>query len=187
MTPGPALTLTFFGRFRALSSAARTITMLAAARALDPGLQLRVRCQGGLDATDRALAMEAGVSALFESYESTHGEASLSLLTGSDVLLLSSETGRDEIIPAKLFDYLAAARPVLSLCENPDVADILARTGAGTQCPDPQRAAQVLVACAQAKRSGAGLPIAAELDLNARDALSARTTTRRLATLLHDA
>lgn len=187
VTPGAALTLTFFGRFRALSSAARISQLLARLRQLHPdAAEVRVRCVGGLDAFDRARAEALGIADAFESIPSLPLAQGLRMLRQSDLVLLSSEPGRDEIIPAKLFDYLAAGRPILALADNPDSRAILESTGLGQQFSTEQldAAAQALAACVRAKRGNQPLPLSRGHDPQRTHAFSAAATTARLARLL---
>jgi glycosyltransferase involved in cell wall biosynthesis len=125
---GP-LRLRFFGRFRPLASATRIIEVLAAR----PRAPVKVHCVGGLDREDAARARTAGVDDHFVDDEPVSPERGRSVLRGSDLLLLSTEPGRDEILPGKLFEYLAAGRPILSLADSPELQAILHRTGAGVQ------------------------------------------------------
>ena len=62
-----------------------------------------------------------------------------------DLLLLSTHPLRDDIIPAKLWDYLLADRPILSLCPNPEVGEWIDRYRAGIQATDAPHAARMLL------------------------------------------
>lgn len=188
VAPGEALVLSFFGRFRALSPATPTIRLLARLRELDADAVARVRVQsvGGLSGDDLALAERMGVAEAFSEQREVPRERTLATLRSADLLLLSTAPDRDEIIPAKLFDYLAAGRPVLSLCENGDVAQILARTGQGEQYSSREldAAAARLLACVQAKQRNDPLPIGRERDLDAVREFAAPRLAGRLATLV---
>ena len=163
--PG-VLTICFFGRFRPLSSATRVIETLARVAELQPTAvsQLRIRMAGPLEAADEARARRAGVFEVFEPFQPVAAHAAGPLLEAHDVLWLSTEPGRDEIIPAKLFDYLAARKPILSLCQNADVATILQETGTGTQVTTAHDAARCLLAALRAKREGVPMPFGAVVD-----------------------
>jgi hypothetical protein len=56
----------------------------------------------------------------------------------ADILLLIEGEERSLQLPAKLYDYLAAERPILAVGAHAELADILERTGAGvsTGCGD---------------------------------------------------
>lgn len=130
---GAQVILRFFGRFRPLSSAARIIAVLSELKRLDPEAlaAIEVRSVGGLDDPDRRRAEAAGVADRFFSEDPVSREQRNERLASSDLLLLSVERGRDEILPAKLFDYLAGGRPVFALADSPEIAGILQQTGVG--------------------------------------------------------
>jgi hypothetical protein len=185
-SPERALSICFFGRFRRLSSAAAIIDVLAALRRRDPSALacLRVHMVGPLEPSDEARARAAQVFSVFEPFAPVPAFEATDFLHGQDLLLLSTERGRDEIIPAKLFDYLAAGRPVLSLCENPEVSELLARTGAGAQPADSEQAAALLQACVHAKREGRPLPVGGQVDAVALESFGAARKAAELAGLL---
>jgi glycosyltransferase involved in cell wall biosynthesis len=188
VAPGAPLVLAFFGRFRALSPATPIVHLIARLRAVDAraaGL-VRVQSVGGLGGEDLALAERLGVASAFVSVGEVPRERTLATLRAADLLLLSTAPDRDEIIPAKLFDYLAAGRPVLSLCENEDVARILQRTGQGEQFParELDAAAARLRACIEAKERGEPLAIGRERNLEAVREYAAPRLAERLAQLV---
>jgi glycosyltransferase involved in cell wall biosynthesis len=156
------IVLRFFGRFRPLSSARRVIRVLKELRALDADAvrRVEVRSVGGLDETDARRAREAGVESAFVAEEAVSREQRPARLSQSDLLLLSVEPGRDEILPAKLFDYLAAGRPILALADSPEIAEILARTNTGVMFGDDASAlaAGYLARAVRAARGGEPLP-----------------------------
>lgn len=67
----------------------------------------------------------------------------MALLGDADVLILVVEPRCRLQIPGKFFDYLAAGRPILAISANPEVNDLLDRTGAGIHVPwgDPDAVA----------------------------------------------
>jgi glycosyltransferase involved in cell wall biosynthesis len=154
--PGPSgpLTLRFFGRFRPLSSARWAVAAVAASGRAG----FIVRSVGGLDPDDQRRAEEAGVAALFEGDEAVPPERGRARLRESDVLLLSTEPGRDEIVPAKLFDYLGAGRPVLALTQSPEVRRLLETCGVGRAFARADEAAAWIDAAVTAKQRGAPVP-----------------------------
>ncbi len=181
------LNLCFFGRFRAYSPASVVAEALALARQKNPDLvsRIRIHSTGDLNPADEEFAQQKGVSDCFVRQASVPLESSVDLLRQFDVLLLSTDLRRPEIIPAKLFEYLAAERPILSLSLNPEVDEIIRQTGSGAQF-DPRNVDQVadlLLASASAKAEGARIP----LDFNPSRAkiehYEARETTRELAGL----
>lgn len=67
-----------------------------------------------------------------------HAE-SLRELRAADILLILDTPGRTAGVPAKLYEYLGAGRPILALAEqNSDVARILAESGAAHCVADPR-------------------------------------------------
>lgn len=128
--------LVFFGRFRDLSPAEPVIRLLAASGLAD---RIRVVSFGPLPEADLELARRLNVDACFVTEAPIAMSEAPARLAKADMLLISTDLRRDEIIPAKLWDYLPMGRPVLSLAPNRDIDRILAQTGlalpgdAGTQ------------------------------------------------------
>jgi len=185
------LLLRFFGRFRPLSSAARIVDVLAELRRLDPARleAIEVRSVGGLDDADRARAEAAGVASAFVAEEAVSGDAARARLADTDLLLLSVEPGRDEILPAKLFDYLAAGRPVFALADSPEIASILRQTGVGVvfgRDAGPL-AAGYLARAVRAAHAGRPLPDVGPADPDAVARWSSRATAGRMARVLDEA
>ncbi|MDQ2767352.1 MAG: glycosyltransferase, partial [Gemmatimonadota bacterium] len=56
-------------------------------------------------------------------------------MQGSDALLLLASTDLERYLPGKLFDYLAARRPVLVFGSRGESASLVDRLGAGVFCP----------------------------------------------------
>jgi PST family polysaccharide transporter len=103
-------------------------------------------------------------------------EQALSALRRFDLLLVSTHPCRDDIVPAKLWEYLAAGRPVLSLSKNPEVERILERTGTGVQFdPEaPDTVAGLLAESLSNKRAGQPLQLPFDPRPEAIQAFSAR-------------
>jgi hypothetical protein len=133
------LRLLFLGRFRPLSSSARVFDLL---RLVEPalGAQLCLAAVGALSPEDEQALRAACPSVQYEELEPVPYEALATHLARADIALLSTSIGRHQIIPAKLWDYLPAGRPILSLCENPEIAQILSETGTGQQLRLPEAA-----------------------------------------------
>jgi len=188
--PGEELHLGFFGRFRDSSPALSIIEALAATRRADPdaGRRVRVHSFAALSAEDSALADCQGVADAFVREAPVPPELALSTLRRFDVLLVSTDPRRDEIVPAKLFESLAAGRPVLALSGNPEIGQILGDTGCG-QCLDPKspdETARLLLRCVAARRQSAPLPIPYAPNPDRIMRFEAAQTTARLAGLLDD-
>jgi hypothetical protein len=181
------LRLCFFGRFRELSPARAILLALGRLRDRSPLARgrLRLAAIGDLPPEDAALAARLGVTDAFESVRAVPYEQTLRLLRTHDISLLSTAPERDDIVPAKLWDYLAARRPILSLGRNPDVAGLLASRRAGLQLePDAtERIAELLDRCLCHKQRGDALPIPQRpLECGVGD-FDARHLTERLAAL----
>lgn len=161
---GP-LRLCFFGRFRPLSPASPITRALALLAERSPAYapRIRVSAVGELPEADAALARRLGVLEQFEVLAPVAYEQSLGVLRRHDVSLLSTAPGRDDIVPAKLWDYLAAGRPILSLGANPEVEQRLAELSAGVQLApgDAAAAAELLARCIESKARSEPLPIPA--------------------------
>ena len=189
-TAGDTLDLGFFGRFRALSPASLIADVLAEAhrRHGDAADGIRIHAFGPLNEDDARYARERGVLHHFRRQDAVPLEDALAALRRFDVLLLSTDPRRDEIIPAKLLEYLAAGRPILSLSRNPEVRAILRRTGTGLQpLPDERAAmADLLVDCLQARRDGRSLPIPFDPNPAEVQRFAARPTTKALADLFEE-
>ena len=185
------LHLGFFGRFRAMSPASVIIDALAAMRARHGHLadHICIHAFGPLNEADAQYAAAHGLRHQFVQDEAVPLERALSALRRFDVLLLSTDPRRDEIIPAKLLEYLPAGRPILSLSRNPEVGQILAQTQTGVQLPvdDQVAIADLLARCVQAKRSGQPLPVPFSPVPHEIQRFEAHATTAALAALFADA
>lgn len=178
----------FFGRFREMSPATPILQALARARELfgDEARGLQVHSFGPLNDADRAQSEAAGLSDQFVTRDAVPLEDCLGALRTFDLLLVSTDPRRSEIIPAKLLEYLATGRPVLSLSPNPEVGAILERTGAGVQrrLDDVDGVARLLMDCLRARRAGEALPLPFDWKAAAVAEFEAGATTRQLAALL---
>lgn len=187
-SPNAHLDVGFFGRFREMSPATLMADVLAALRRQHgeaTARGVRVHSFGPLNAADVHYAEERGVRDHFHRQDAVPLEQALSALRRFDVLLVSTDPRRDEIIPAKLLEYLAAGRPILSLSKNPEVDRILQRTGTGVQLPPkaPADVADLLARCLTAKRAGHPLPLRFDPNPAAVRRFAARPTTKELAAL----
>lgn len=183
------LNLCFFGRFREYSPASVVAEALALAMKRDESLarRIRIHSSGPLNAEDLEFVRSRDVEEAFIRQDSIPLEAAVDLLRNFDVLLLSTDVRRPEIIPAKLFEYIAARRPIISLSKNPEVAAILEQTGTGEQF-DPHDAASVadlLLSCASARGVGDPMPIPFQPDDASINLYEARSTTAELAELFN--
>lgn len=89
--------------------------------------RLRVRFLGatGFPGVDTArLCIELGISGLIEFAPRVDREKSLRQMGQASALLIL-QSGTSMAIPGKLYEYLAAGRPILALCEDGEMADVI--------------------------------------------------------------
>jgi glycosyltransferase involved in cell wall biosynthesis len=111
----------------------------AIARAIDNGLidrtQFRLRLVGS---PSESVTRAAGELKLLDVVEQAgrkiHRETLAEMMSASALLLL--QQGTDMSVPAKLYEYFAAGRPILALSESAEIADLLGRSRAGLSVPD---------------------------------------------------
>jgi glycosyltransferase involved in cell wall biosynthesis len=94
-----------------------------------PGVRLVV--YGRFRDEDLALASSLGMAERMEQRKPVTYEQSMQELSKAGVLLLLQPETTDLQIPAKLFDYLCAKRPILALANNPEISKILQETNTG--------------------------------------------------------
>ena len=113
---------------------------------------------------DELLASLRGLPCrLIEHAYLNHAEA-VRLMRGSDALclLLSSLPGVGRVVPAKLFEYMAAARPTLTIAPRGEAWDLLEGYPGGRFLPsDVGGIAAWLTAALREHRAGAVCPVAA--------------------------
>lgn len=185
--PRDRLSICFFGRFRSMSPASIVTDALYEAGRKDAELMNRIDVYsfGTLNPEDEAYARHRGVVERFRTLEAVPLERAVSLLSQFDLLLLSTDTRRREIIPAKLFEYLPSGRPILSLSLNPEVSRILEQTGTGIQ-RDPRDTgslAELLLASVRATLAGSALPLRYSPRADQIERFEAHVTTGELAAL----
>ncbi|MEX2574612.1 MAG: glycosyltransferase [Balneolaceae bacterium] len=183
------LNLVFFGKFRGLSPAAPVAELLGFIEMEEPDVRKRIRVYsfGDLEKSDAELAGKLGVLDSFIIEDPVPPEEGPNLLAAADILLLSTDPRRLNIIPAKLWDYIAVGGPVLSIAPNAEIGRILKKTGTGVHMPlsEKQKIADLLADCVRAKRNGDDLPLAFAVNQEEVDRYDARQTTRHLADILN--
>ncbi len=181
------LHLVFFGRFRKLSTAQPVINVLNRLRQIESSVieQIEVHSFGPLTDSDRSSVLENNLEDCFVIHKPVPAEQSLLVLREADILLLSTNPERRDIIPAKLWDYLSAGRPILSIAPNPEIKQILQSTGTGTQIPSKKadEVVQLLLEAIRAKQRGGMLPIPFETDQEEINQYSAQSATKKLANI----
>jgi glycosyltransferase involved in cell wall biosynthesis len=152
------------------------------------GPEVVARFVGGLRAADREWAESRGLGDRIEVLPHVPRRRALELQRDSEalLLLLPDAGGRGKTVPSgKIFEYLAAERPILAAVPPDGVAAQLVReAGAGIVVPpeDVESIADALTGLVTRWRAGAldGSPLTPEL----RERLSRRARTRELAALL---
>jgi glycosyltransferase involved in cell wall biosynthesis len=148
------------------------------------------RFVGGLRAADREWAQERGLTAQIEVLPHVPRRRALEFQRDSEalLLLLPEAGGRGKTVPSgKIFEYLAAERPILAAVP-PDgaAAQLVREAGAGVVVPpdDIESIASALQGLVKRWEAGAlnGTPLRPEL----RERLSRRARTRELAELLRE-
>lgn len=182
------LNLIFFGRFRRLSPARPVIDVLSELKRNNGSLtdKIRIYSFGQLSDEDHNYAVEKGVEHCFICQDPVPVEQGLQILHQTDLLLLSTKPEREDIIPAKFWDYLATDRPIISIAPNPEIQQILEETGTGVQFDsyDVQKIAGLLKKCIIAKEAGNQLPISISRNQQVIDQYSAEWATAKLANIL---
>jgi hypothetical protein len=112
-------------------------------------------------------------------------DETLRAMVSADALLLVDQAGRRKGVPAKLYEYLGAGRPILALVEpDSDSSWVLAESGVPhhTASPsDPQAIRQALVKLVAELRTGQGRSRGAP---EGRLAFTRESLTRKLAGIL---
>lgn len=114
-----------------------TIVFHALARLVHEGISCRINFYGRNLASAIDLAQRYGVADYVSFAESVPHDESLCLQHEADVLLalLWNNPAEEGTVPAKLFEYLAALRPILMIGLNHGVAaDLIRQRRAGTVC-----------------------------------------------------
>jgi len=158
---------------------------LKAARTID-GSRLRVVLRAtGHDALHGRSIEANGIGDLVELAPPAPYVEALSEMLAADALLLFQASNCNHQIPAKLYEYLRAGRPVLALTDpDGDTARTLAREGVGTVVPldDAEAIAEALPAFLERVRAGTEPVASAEaITRNTR-----RARTEALAALLDE-
>jgi glycosyltransferase involved in cell wall biosynthesis len=179
------LNLLFFGQFRPLSPAEPFINLLYQLKKSNPELAAKIRMYsfGPLNRQEAMMAEGKGVLENFISFKPIALENALPVLQQADILWLSTHQKRNSIIPAKLWDYLAAKRPIISVAPNPEIAKILHRAGAGIQYDSSNQSALIQILCkaVRAKACDKPMPIPITFDDEVIKQYDAEVATRKLA------
>lgn len=109
----------------------------------DPVLagRVRVRILGGVEPSIRAnydeILTRHGIGHLYDFAGDMPYDEAMTAQINCDYLLLIVDTGEtsDGVIPGKLFEYVAARRPIFALCDPGATQQIIERAGLGQAVP----------------------------------------------------
>ncbi|MCC5940945.1 MAG: glycosyltransferase [Balneolaceae bacterium] len=184
------LNMIFFGRFRRLSPVKSIVKALKELRKNNPKAAERIKIHsfGIPDDLNKKVIQEASLDKNFVFHEPVEPEKKDEVLKHADILLLSTDEDRDEIIPAKLWDYLSVDTPILSIAPNPEVADIIMRSKAGVQVHPGEKIeiAALLESFSKEKEKRSDSLFMPESELPDRGIYEARQTTKQLASVFDE-
>jgi len=148
------------------------------------------RFVGGLRSADREFAEELGLSDRIEEIEHVPRQSALELQRDSDalLLLLPDAAGRGKTVPSgKIYEYLAAERPILAAVPPDGVAaELVRRAHAGVVvAPDDVPALKAAISGLRARWEKGALENGS-LPAELKDELSRRTRSQEFADLLKD-
>lgn len=184
-TPGPRFRITHAGSFFGRRDPK---PFLQAFR--DSGLDAVARFVGDFRSSDREWAEALGLGDRLELIDYLPRVEALRFQRDSEALLLlvPDAGGRGKgVLSGKVFEYLAAGRPILAVVP-PDgaAAELIRETGAGVVvAPDDVNGIRAALAELHARFSNGGLP-AVELSERNRDRLSRRARVEEVADLLRE-
>jgi glycosyltransferase involved in cell wall biosynthesis len=182
-TPGERLRITHTGSFFGKRDPRPFLTALA-----QSGLDAEARFLGDFRSADREWAEERGLLEQLDLIPYAPRRRALELQRESDVLLLliPDAGGRGKgVLSGKVFEYLAAERPILALVP-PDgaAAELIRETGAGVVAPpDDVEAIEAALRELHERWANGGLP-ATEIPAATRHRLSRRARAEELADVL---
>jgi len=121
----------------------------ALAQLNDNGPAHRLQVLGRCDADLPALLRKRGWADFVQMEGQRSYEETLDALSAADILVLFDSPGRRIGVPAKLYEYLGAGRPILALAEpDGDTAAILRSSGVLHRIAPPKDALQIARAIA---------------------------------------
>jgi hypothetical protein len=126
--------------------------LLAALRSLGPESAVEVVFAGPLSSDEAAELGSEDLSGLVRVAGNLDRPTTLALQRAADTLLLVTEGARrTSVATGKLFEYLAADKPILVLGDETEAARIVAETGTGaaTSATDPAAIAAALTRAAE--------------------------------------
>jgi len=155
--PSPAFTVLHFGHFRRLvpgEPLIRGFARFVFGEGLSPA-QTRLRLVGTVRPEDESLIRMLSLEPFVDLLPPTPYREALALLRSADALALVTVGGMALTVPAKLYDYLAARRPILAITDQPEPGRIVAESDAGIVA-SPSDPEQVAAALAQLRARASG-------------------------------
>jgi len=131
--PAAVPTLLHFGKFRVLvdpDALLHGFKRLVDERGLRP-TDVRYRFVGGLRPQDRLLCEQLGLSSYVDEEPPVSYRDALPVLASAHLLTMVVPPDYQLQVPAKLYDYMAANRPILAVSANAEVGRMLAEAGVG--------------------------------------------------------
>ena len=184
------LNLIFFGKFRRLSPVTPVAEGLKVLKKSNPeeASCIRIHSFGKPDSENISLITEYGLEENFINHEQVVPEKMLPVLTNADILLLSTNMHRHQVIPAKLWDYLSVDIPIFSITPNEEVGNIIMKSKAGIQVHPNKKEeiAELLQSFARAKRNEESVLLLPEKDIPNRDMYDAKHTSGELAAVFDE-
>lgn len=189
--PDPELLhILFFGRFRRLSPAEPIINVISYLSKTDPGVagKIRIHSFGELEPDEAKKIDLFDLAEVFVQHKPVVPQKTLSVLNKADLLLVSTDRNRKNIIPAKLWDYLATEKPILSIAPNAEITGILEAGKAGFGFHPDQIAgvSAFLKRCLKAKQHGTKLSRLGKDGYPTREIFESKNTTRQLVTIFDE-
>ncbi len=111
----------------------------------DAGRRLRLVLVGGLDATEEQMLAEIDVRDMVEATGQQSRLSAVATQRTADALLLLTSPGHASQATGKIYEYLAAARPIIALAHGNEAARIVEQTGTGVTV-DPRDVAGIAAA-----------------------------------------
>lgn len=182
------LNLVFWGGFRRLSPVSSILKVLKNVQQLNSEQirHIKIHSFGKLSKDAEQDIHSANFSSNFITHEPVPPEHASSVLNAADVLLVSTKPERKDIIPAKFWDYLPANPPILSIAPNPEIKDILSKTGRGIQFTGENelvKASQLLLKSVELKQRNHELPFDVTSDVSLIQKFNAEHTTKELSAI----
>jgi glycosyltransferase involved in cell wall biosynthesis len=153
------------------------------------GVDAVARFVGDFQAADRAWAAGLGLCDRLELHPFMGRRRALAMMRDSEALLLlmPKRGAASRVIPAKLFDYLAAARPILASVPTESIAaELVSDSAAGIVVPPDDDDALIAALAELVSQWNAGRLQPVELGDDARQSLSRAARVRELAALLEE-